>query len=84
MDFSSGVFAFFINDFLYPEFKIGDFKLCFDSISGDFISQNNPELRYSKEVVVEDPHFLIFKENLIRDEDGEFISEVELYKMELK
>ena len=60
-------------DFLYPESKIGDFKLCLDSISGDFISQNNPELRYAKEIVIEDPHFLIFKENLIRDEDGEFI-----------
>ena len=81
MDFTSGVFAFFINDFLYPESKIGDFKLCLDSISGDFISQNNPELRYAKEIVIEDPHFLIFKENLNRDEDGEFINEVELYEM---
>jgi len=81
MDFTSGVFAFFINDFLYPESKIGDFKLCLDSISGDFVSQNNPELRYAKEIVVEDPHFLIFKEIWLRDEDGKFVSEVEPYKM---
>lgn len=81
MDFSNGVFAFFMNDFLYPESKIGDFKLCFDSISGDFISQNNPELRYSKEIIVEDPHFLIFKEHMIRDENGKFVSEVGPYEM---
>ena len=83
MDFTTGVFAFFINDFLYPESKIGDFKLCYDSISGDFISQNNPELRYSKEIVVEDPYFLIFKENWLQDEDGKFVSEVEPYEMHL-
>ena len=81
MDFTSGVFAFFMNDLLYPESKIGDFKLCFDSISGEFISQNNPELRYSKEIVVEDPHFLIFKGYTLRDEDGKFVSEVEPYEM---
>ena len=78
MDFSSGIFSFFINDFLYPESKIGDFKLCYDSIS-----KNNPELRYSKDVVVEEPHFLIFKETIVQDEDGEFVSEVEPYKMQV-
>ena len=83
MDFSNGIFAFFINDFLYPESKIGDFKLCYDSISDDFISKNNPELRYSKDIVVEEPHFLIFKEIIVQDEDGEFVSEVEPYKMQL-
>lgn len=81
MDFSSGIFTFFINDFLYPESKIGDFKLCYDSISDDFISKKNLELRYSKDVVVEEPHFLIFKENMIRDEDGNFVSEVEPYEI---
>ena len=80
MDFSSGIFAFFINDFSFPESKIGDFKLFYDSVSGDFISKNDPELRYAKEGVLSEPHFLIFKEVVFQDEDGEFVTEVEPYK----
>jgi len=42
VDFTTGVFAFFINDFLYPEAKISDFKLFLDSISVEFVSEVEP------------------------------------------
>ena len=82
MDFSSGIFAFFINDFQFSDSKIGAFKFYYDSISTDFIVKDDPELRYPKEIVVSDPHFLIFKETPVENkEEFDLDFEVELYKM---
>lgn len=82
MDFSSGIFAFFTNDFQFSDSKIGAFKFYYDSISKDFIVKDNPELRYSKEIVTADPHFLIFKEIPVENKEDSHLSfEVEPYKM---
>lgn len=82
MDFSSGIFAFFINDFQFSDSKIGAFKFYYDSISEDFIVKDNPELRYSKEIVTADPHFLIFKEIPVENkEESDLDFEVKPYKM---
>lgn len=83
MDFSSSIFAFFINDFQFIDSKIGAFKFYYDSISNDFVVKGNTELRYSKDVVIEDPHFLVFREIPLEDrEEGEASFEVEPYEMQ--
>ncbi|SJN41271.1 hypothetical protein FM115_08845 [Marinilactibacillus psychrotolerans 42ea] len=83
MDFSSGVFALFINDLQFTDSKIGDFKFYYDSVSTDFVIKDNPELRYSKNVVVEDSNFLIFREvaNGSDREDFELDFEIKPYEM---
>lgn len=62
MDFSSGVFAIFINDLQFSDSKIGDYKFYYDGDSNDFVVKSKPELRYPRSAVVEDPNFLIFRE----------------------
>lgn len=87
MDFSSGVFAIFINDLQFSDSKIGDYKFYYDSSSNDFVVKNNPELRYPRSVVVEDPNYLIFIETRhFIDLDGDLEEnptefEVEPYEM---
>lgn len=84
MDLSSGIFALFINDFQYIDSKIGAFKFYYDNISNDFIVKSNPELRYPKDVVVEDPNFIIFREIPSEDKEEWLASfEVEPYKMQV-
>lgn len=81
MDFSSGIFAFFIGDFRFPYLKIGAVKFYYDSISDDFIVKDNLDLRYSKKIVIEDPDFMIFREVPVVDENGDDDLVVEYYEM---
>lgn len=87
MDFSSGVFAIFINDLQFSDSKIGDYKFYYDGDSNDFVVKSKPELRYPRSAVVEDPNFLIFRETeaeIYLDEDPELVQldfEVEPYEM---
>ena len=81
MDFSTGIFAFFIGDFRFPDLKIGSVKFYYDSISNDFVVKDNLDLRYSKQIVMEDPDFMIFKEFTTIDDDGEENLVVEKYEM---
>ena len=84
MDFSSGIFAFFIGDFRFPDLKIGAVKFYYDRISDDFIVKENLDLRYSKQIVIEDSDFIIFKEFIVIDDDGEEDLVVEKYdKLEI-
>lgn len=87
MDFSSGIFAIFINDLQFSDSKIGDYKFYFDADSNEFVVKNKPELSYPRSIVVEDPHFLIFRETEAEyafDEDPDLTKldfEVEPYEM---
>ena len=88
MDFSSGVFAIFINDLQFSDSKIGDYKFYYDGDSNEFVMKKDPEIRYPRNVVVEDPHFLIFREIPLSEnefeDDPDLISldfEVEPYVM---
>lgn len=84
MDFSSGVFAIFINDLQFIDSKIGDYKFYYDSISNEFIVKNKPELRYSRSAVVGEPRFLVFREIAAGADKEEFQLdfEVEPYEMQ--
>lgn len=82
MDFSSGIFAFFIGDFRFPDLKIGAVKFYYDRSSTDFVVKENLDLRYSKKIVMEDPDFILFKEFTVRDDDGEEELVVEKYTMD--
>lgn len=78
MDFSSGVFALFINDLQFGDSKIGDFKFYYDSISTEFVVKDNPDLRYPKSVILEDSSFLVFRESSNGSDREEFEPEFEV------
>ncbi len=90
MDFSSGVFAIFMNDLQFSDSKIGDYKFYYDGDSNDFVIKSKPELRYPRSAVARNPQFLIFRETNVAVPvtiDGFILEEitddleVDLYKM---
>lgn len=58
-DFSSGIFAFFINDFQFSDSKIGAFKFYYDSISDDFIVKDTDFMTDDEEKEDEDGFSII-------------------------
>ena len=69
MNNTSGIFAYYIGDFRYPELTFGSMRFNYNPDTRHFTLAIDDDVTYDAQEVMDDPDFLLFQEYL--DEEGD-------------